>query len=282
MRFRRNKATWSRDLSVLFARFLRFSTAWPVVWNPYDSRSNIPFRLGHMTLDSKRPATPTQPSSATQPSFFQEDSASKQPVSGTSNWAVAYTDGGSRGNPGPSGYGVVILGENGSPLAELSEFLGMRTNNVAEYSGLLAALEFAATNHLPRLRVVSDSELMVKQIRGQYRVQSPDLRPLYEEAKRRISQLQEFQIVHVLRGKNKKADELANKAMDRGMRQKSELKAAARSSSSPVIAPPVRPLRGIVKNGKINLLEGSIPEGTIVVVMPEKSLAERAKSEGKS
>ena len=157
-----------------------------------------------------------------QSSFFQLI----QPANPHGNWAIAYTDGGSRGNPGPSGYGVVILGEDGTVLGELSEFLGMRTNNVAEYSGLLAALEFALAKGHPRLRVVSDSELMVKQIRGQYRVQSPDLRPLYEEAKRRIAQLEEFQIEHVLRGKNKKADELANHAMDRGMRRKPEVKAA--------------------------------------------------------
>jgi probable phosphoglycerate mutase len=211
-----------------------------------------------------------------QSSFFHNDSVRK---AATSNWAVAYTDGGSRGNPGPSGYGVVILGEDGTVLGELSEFLGMRTNNVAEYSGLLAALEFALAKGHPRLRVVSDSELMVKQIRGQYRVQSPDLRPLYEEAKRRIAKLEAFQIEHVLRGKNKKADELANQAMDRGMRRKPELKAGLAADSRPVATasgPPVRPLRGIVKEGKINLLEGSIPEGTIVVVMPEKALGQRA------
>jgi probable phosphoglycerate mutase len=212
----------------------------------------------------------------TQSSFFQNDSDRK---AATGNWVVAYTDGGSRGNPGPSGYGVVVMGEDGTVLGELSEFLGMRTNNVAEYSGLLAALEFALAKDHPRLRVVSDSELMVKQIRGQYRVQSPDLRPLYEEAKRRIAKLEAFQIEHVLRGKNKKADELANQAMDRGMRRKPEVKAGSPSSPGAAEAPPVRPLRGIVKEGKINLLEGSIPEGTIVVVMPEKALGQRtAKS----
>jgi probable phosphoglycerate mutase len=191
---------------------------------------------------------------------------------------VAYTDGGSRGNPGPSGYGVVVLGEDGTVLGELSEFLGMRTNNVAEYSGLLAALEFALAKGHPRLRVVSDSELMVKQIRGQYRVQSPDLRPLYEEAKRRIAKLDAFQIEHVLRGKNKKADELANQAMDRGMRapRRPEVRSAPSGSPAAAEAPPVRPLRGIVKDGRINLLEGSIPEGTIVVIMPEKALGQRA------
>jgi len=208
-----------------------------------------------------------------QSSFFSNDSTRK-PAGG--NWAIAYTDGGSRGNPGPSGYGVVILGEDGKVLGELSEFLGMRTNNVAEYSGLLAALEFVLAKGHPRLRVVSDSELMVKQIRGQYRVQSPDLRPLYEEAKRRIAKLEAFQIEHVLRGKNKKADELANQAMDRGMRRKPEAKTGTSSLPVAAEAPAVRPLRGIVKEGKINLLEGSIPEGTIVVVMPEKALGQRA------
>jgi len=141
---------------------------------------------------------------------------------------------------------------------------------------MLAALEYALDHGLERLRIVSDSELMVKQMRGQYRVQSPELRPLYEEAKRRAGRLQAFQIEHVLRGKNKKADELANQAMDRGMRRKPETRPASAAGAEPTPAP-VRPLRGIVKEGKISLLEGSIPEGTIVVVMPEKALGERAR-----
>jgi len=207
------------------------------------------------------------------PSLFASEPAADSKSSG---WTVAFTDGGSRGNPGPSGYGVVLQAEDGATLAELSEFLGMRTNNVAEYSGLLAALEYAVAHGVPRLRVVSDSELMVKQMRGQYRVQSPELRPLYEEAKRRAGKLEAFRIEHVLRGKNKKADELANQAMDRGMRRKSEAAGAPAAAE-----PPVRPLRGIVKEGKVSLLEGSIPDGTIVVVMPEKALAERAKPAGR-
>jgi probable phosphoglycerate mutase len=129
---------------------------------------------------------------------------------------VAYCDGGSRGNPGPSGYGVSIEDGAGHPIADLSEFLGVKTNNFAEYSGLLAALEYALAHGYPRLRVVADSELMVKQMKGQYRVNSPDLRPLWEEAKRRVAGLERFEIQHVLRGKNKRADALANQAMDRG------------------------------------------------------------------
>ena len=136
------------------------------------------------------------------------------------NTITAFCDGGARGNPGPSGFGVYIEDERGRKLAELSEFLGIRTNNFAEYSGLLAALEFALRYDHPRLRVVSDSELMVKQIKGQYKVKSPDLRPLYEEAKRRIEGLDFFQIQHVLRNKNREADRLANEAMDRGMAKK--------------------------------------------------------------
>jgi ribonuclease HI len=129
---------------------------------------------------------------------------------------VAYCDGGSRGNPGPSGYGVSIEDTAGHPIADLSEFLGVKTNNFAEYSGLLAALEYALAHGYPQLRIIADSELMVKQMKGQYRVNSPELRPLWEEAKRRVAGLERFEIQHVLRGKNKRADALANQAMDRG------------------------------------------------------------------
>jgi ribonuclease HI len=132
---------------------------------------------------------------------------------------TAFCDGGARGNPGPSGFGVYIQDERGEKVAELSEYLGIRTNNFAEYSALLAALEFALRHDHSRLNVVSDSELMVKQIKGQYKVKSPDLRPLYDEAKRRIAGLDFFQIQHVLRNKNREADRLANLAMDKGQRK---------------------------------------------------------------
>src|SRR5258707_11559349 len=134
-------------------------------------------------------------------------------------WINAHCDGGARGNPGPAGYGAVIQDDQGIVLAELSEFLGMRTNNFAEYSGLLACLQYALDHHHPRLRVVSDSELMVKQIQGKYKVNSPDLRPLWQEAKNRIAKLEAFEISHALRHKNKDADRLANQAMDRGMKR---------------------------------------------------------------
>src|SRR5207237_5332608 len=122
-----------------------------------------------------------------------------------------------RGNPGPAGFGAVIQDANGNVLGELSESLGIQTNNFAEYSGLLATLDFALSHGHRKLRVVSDSELMVKQIQGKYQVKSPGLRPLYEQARQKIAKLERFEIAHALRHKNKDADRLANDAMDRGM-----------------------------------------------------------------
>ncbi|HWW98363.1 MAG TPA: ribonuclease HI family protein [Edaphobacter sp.] len=157
------------------------------------------------------------------PSLFSEPTptaaANPEKSGQKSGWVNAHCDGGARGNPGPAGYGAVIQDDHGTILAELSEFLGMRTNNFAEYSGLLACLQYALDHHHPRLRVVSDSELMVKQIQGKYKVNSPDLRPLWQEAKNRIARLEAFEISHALRHKNKDADRLANQAMDRGMRR---------------------------------------------------------------
>jgi probable phosphoglycerate mutase len=132
-------------------------------------------------------------------------------------WVTAHCDGGARGNPGPAGFGAVVQDGSGNMLAELSDFLGIQTNNVAEYSGLLAVLSYALAHGHRRLRVVSDSELMVKQIQGKYQVKSPGLRPLYEQARKKIAQLERFEITHALRHKNKDADRLANEAMDRGM-----------------------------------------------------------------
>ena len=131
-------------------------------------------------------------------------------------WFTAHCDGGSRGNPGPSGYGAVVEDPDGLIVARLSEFLGIQTNNYAEYSGLLAVLEWAIENGTRRMRVVSDSELMVKQMKGLYKVKSPGLVPLWQEAKRRAARLDKFEMRHTLRGGNKEADLLANEAMDKG------------------------------------------------------------------
>jgi ribonuclease HI len=129
---------------------------------------------------------------------------------------TAHVDGGARGNPGPAGYGVSIQDASGNPVAELSDYLGRRTNNYAEYQGLIAALRYAIQNHIKALKVVSDSELMVRQMKGIYKVRHPELRKLYEEAQQLARQLQHFEIRHALREHNQIADRLANEAMDRG------------------------------------------------------------------
>ena len=128
---------------------------------------------------------------------------------------IAHVDGGARGNPGPAGFGVVIEDQHGKPIAEFGRYLGHRTNNFAEYSGLIAALSYVVEHGHSALRVLSDSELMVRQMNGVYKVRSPELRPLYEEARRLSRKLQWFRIEHVRREKNADADRLANEAMDR-------------------------------------------------------------------
>ena len=131
-------------------------------------------------------------------------------------WFTAHCDGGSRGNPGPAGYGAVLEDSQGQVVAQLSEFLGHQTNNYAEYKGLLAVLEWALANGVRQLRVVSDSELMVRQMKGIYRVKNPGLKLLWDEARSLSLRLEKFEIGHTLRGGNKEADRLANAAMDRG------------------------------------------------------------------
>ena len=130
---------------------------------------------------------------------------------------IAYVDGGARGNPGPAGYGVVIEDAGGRRVAELSQFLGHQTNNYAEYSGLLAALDYVLQHGYNALEVISDSELLVRQMNGQYKVRSPMLLGLHQRAKSLAARLDWFSIRHVLRTKNKQADALANRAMDKGM-----------------------------------------------------------------
>jgi probable phosphoglycerate mutase len=127
--------------------------------------------------------------------------------------AVVNVDGGSRGNPGPAGYGVRIERGDGS-IIELKESLGVATNNVAEYSGLLAALRWAAAEGVTRLHVRADSELLVKQMKGEYRVKNPGLQPLHQEAGRLIAKIGRVTFEHVRREFNKDADRLANEAMD--------------------------------------------------------------------
>ena len=212
--------------------------------------------------------------------LFQESASGAE-------WFTAHCDGGSRGNPGPSGYGAVVEGPDGIAAAHLSEFLGIQTNNYAEYSGLVAVLRWAVENGARRLRVVSDSELMVKQMKGQYKVSSPALRPLWEEARQLSRRLEGFEIRHTLRAGNKDADRLANEAMDKGMGRASapaESRPYGRIESSmptrgqqpaqagrPATrqARPRLELEGFVKDGVVHLLNGTLPDGVFVKVVRE-------------
>lgn len=207
------------------------------------------------------------------------------PATPTTDWLTAHCDGGSRGNPGPAGYGAVITDGRGQVIARLSDFLGIQTNNFAEYSGLLAVLKWAHEHGHRRVKVVSDSELMVKQMKGQYKVSSPGLLPLWQEAKNLARKLEGFQMQHTLRGGNKEADKLANAAMDKGMGKSSGVSGTSGVSGvrADAYAKPRRPgqpaqnaprqprqvIEGYVKDGVVHLLEGELPDGIFVKVVRE-------------
>ena len=202
------------------------------------------------------------------------------------HYLVAHSDGGARGNPGPAGYGVVIKDESGRKIAALSQYLGHQTNNFAEYQGLIAALEYALAHGPKALKLISDSELLVRQIKGVYKVKSPALKDLHARAKELIAQLDWFSAGHALREQNKEADRLANEAMDKGMgrvagnvrvgtgvRMGESVRVGAGDPSTPLSASsPAQPqeFEGLVRNGKVELLGGSLPEGSRVQVRVKK------------
>ena len=174
------------------------------------------------------------------------------------HFLVAHSDGGARGNPGPAGYGVVIQDETGKKVAALSEYLGHQTNNFAEYQGLIAALEYALKHGPKALKLISDSELLVRQIKGIYKVKNLTLQDLHARAKDLIRQLDWFSIGHALREHNQEADRLANDAMDKGM---------GRTVKASAPAPPAQQeFEGVVRDGQIQLTNGMLPDGTRVQV----------------
>lgn len=134
---------------------------------------------------------------------------------------VAYIDGGARGNPGPAGYGVRIENESGAVLEELRGSLGVATNNAAEYQALIAALKYAHDHSHRIVRIRSDSELLVKQMLGQYRVRHAGLQPLHQKARALADALDRVTFEHVPREQNTHADRLANAAMDEAAAQSS-------------------------------------------------------------
>src|SRR5277367_3841114 len=139
-----------------------------------------------------------------------------RPASPPGGVHIANIDGASRGNPGPASYAVVVRDPGGKLVLELAKNIGRETNNVAEYYALLAALDYATSQGIAALRIRSDSELLVRQMQGRYKVKSADLKPLYERASKMARQIKYFAIEHVRRELNKDADGLANVALDSG------------------------------------------------------------------
>jgi probable phosphoglycerate mutase len=155
----------------------------------------------------KRSSRTPPPSSAR---LFSESHAATPPA----GVHIANIDGASRGNPGPASYAVVIRDPSAKIILELAKNIGRETNNVAEYYALLAALDYATSHNISALRIRSDSELLVRQMQGRYKVKSADLKPLHERASKMAKQLGYFAIEHVRRELNRDADALANVALD--------------------------------------------------------------------
>lgn len=176
----------------------------------------------------------------------------------------ANIDGGSRGNPGPAAYGVVMRDGRGEVVARLKKYIGQNTNNVAEYFGLIAALDYAQTHGIRALRVESDSELLVKQMRGQYKVKSEELKPLFERAKKMSQTLEMFRIEHVYREQNREADALVNQALDETSRP------GAAAANAAKLPPKDSSLRFFAryKDGALHPEDAlNLPDGTDVEVI---------------
>ncbi len=194
-----------------------------------------------------------------------------------------YTDGGSRGNPGPAAAGFILADGNGRQLQGKALFLGQATNNTAEYTAIIKALKAAKQLGAKRLKVFSDSELLVKQINGQYKVKSEQIRPLFKQAVNLIAEFEDCQVRHITRGKNKKADELVNQALN--LEQNVEDKPQAKPAQNK------KPIRlGVLISGGgttlMNILEyinrGELNAEVAVVISSRSTVAgvERAKAAG--
>ncbi|MGB2865772.1 MAG: phosphoribosylglycinamide formyltransferase [Sedimentisphaerales bacterium] len=195
---------------------------------------------------------------------------------------IAYTDGGSRGNPGPAAAGFVLNDSSGTQLQAKAYVIGRTTNNVAEYTSLVKALEAARKIGAEQLIVFSDSELLVKQINGQYRVKSELIKPLYEQAVNLLDRFKNWNVHHITRDKNKLADSLVNQALDAGH----DIEAKRKSTS-----PKEKPIRlGVLISGGgttlINILkdinQGRLNAKLAVVISSRSTVAgvEKAKNAG--
>lgn len=141
------------------------------------------------------------------------------PPSSGPKWVIIRADGAARGNPGPAGLGAVLTDEQGKTLLELSKYIGRATNNEAEYRATILALEAAAEYGATAVQLYVDSELLARQLQGQYRVKSPNLQPLYRKAVELLRRFQPAIVTHVMRSGNRQADALANKAIDEASRR---------------------------------------------------------------
>jgi ribonuclease HI len=239
------------------------------------------------------------PFSRSKPLFAQRDDSSRE--NPPEHYLIAHSDGGARGNPGPAGYGVAIEDQSGRKVAQLSEYLGHQTNNFAEYQGLIAAVEYALHHGPKAIKVISDSELLVRQIKGIYKVKNATLQDLHGRAKELIAKLDWFSIGHALREQNTEADRLANQAMDKGMGkrvptdhvgrtllsanpaigkdredEKGSLRSEGRAANPALAAADANPipieLEGVIRNGVVELVNGKLPEGTRVQVRAKRGL----------
>ena len=213
---------------------------------------------------------PRRPPTSRAKDLFADAPAEPKPA------AVAHRiniDGGSRGNPGPASYGVVIRDGRGEIVAKLKKYIGRMTNNVAEYYGLIAALDYAESHGVRALRIESDSELLVKQMRGQYKVKSEDLRPLFERALKMSKAFDSFRIEHVYREQNREADALANEALDE-TEGKTPGATPAKKTEPPTskteplsFKPEPRKVQARFRGGVLYLLEDvELPDGMVVDV----------------
>lgn len=140
--------------------------------------------------------------------------ASKHEMRNTRNEVIAYIDGGSRGNPGPAAAGFTLTDHAGTQLQAKAFFIGQATNNVAEYTGIIKALEAAKQIGAERITVFSDSELLVKQLNGKYKVKSELIRPLFRQAVDLLGEFESWKVQHIVREKNKETDRLVNQALN--------------------------------------------------------------------
>jgi ribonuclease HI len=221
---------------------------------------------------------PRRPSAPRGKNLFGDTAPEPKPASAAYR---ANIDGGSRGNPGPAAYGVIIRDGRGEVVAKLKKYIGRMTNNVAEYYGLIAALDYAESHSVKAIRIESDSELLVKQMRGLYRVKSEDLRPLFERALKMSKAFESFRIEHVYREQNREADALANEAMDEvepkvpGAPVAKKTESASPKKSEPASSKPEassskpepRKIQARFRGGVLYLLEDvELPDGMVVDV----------------